>query len=340
MQHSKLISGHQKIKTQWMVLGIGAMLMAIKFAAYLLTGSNAILSDALESIINILAGGFGLYSLYLSAKPRDHDHPYGHGKIEFISATAEGIMICLAGLAIIYKSVYNFIYPGEIEHLAWGIGLIALSGLVNFIMGKYAVATGKKGSSLALEASGAHLIADAYTTAGVVGGLLIVWLSGIYWMDNVVAMLMALLIVRNGFVILKRSVGGIMDEADFELNKKVIAHIQDQRKADWIDVHNFRVIKYGEVIHIDCHMTLPWYYDIKQSHGTMESLERCISEAIDNPVETFIHIDPCEPVSCPVCAVADCPYRQAPNNQTIKWTLENVIKNRKHSLETEQKENA
>jgi cation diffusion facilitator family transporter len=327
----------EKIKTQWLVLGLGVVLMLIKFGAYLLTNSNAILSDALESIVNILAGAFGLFSLYLSAKPRDIDHPYGHGKIEFISATAEGIMIALAGIGIIYKSIYNLIHPTELEQLGLGLLLVAISGVLNFGMGKYAQLVGKRGRSLALEASGAHLISDAYSTVGIVVGLGIVLWTKIFWLDSIIAIGMGLFIMISGYRILKKSVAGIMDEADFKLNKKVIHHIQQHRQADWIDVHNFRVIKYGEIIHIDCHMTLPWYYDIRESHGTMLQLENCINEALDNPVETFIHIDPCEPISCEVCSVQNCLHRQKPQQKTILWSLENVVKNRKHSIEIAKK---
>jgi cation diffusion facilitator family transporter len=327
---------NEKIKTQWLVLGLGIVLMLLKFGAFLLTHSNAILSDALESIVNILAGSFGLFSLYLSAKPRDIDHPYGHGKIEFISATAEGIMIGLAGIGILYKSIYNIIHPAELEQLGLGLILVLVSGILNFAMGKYAISVGKKGTSLALVASGAHLISDAYSTAGIVVGLMIVLLTDILWLDNVIAILMGIFIMVSGYRILKKSVAGIMDEADFKLNEKVIQHIQKNRQPDWIDVHNFRVIKYGEVIHIDCHMTMPWYYDIRQSHYCMLQLEACINDALSNPVETFIHIDPCEPISCEVCSVQNCPHRQKPQQKTIAWTLVNVVKNRKHSLEYDQ----
>lgn len=320
----------EKINLQWWILGLGLCLMAAKFTAYFITLSNAILSDALESIVNILAGGFGLYSLYLSAKPRDQDHPYGHGKVEFISATAEGLLIIIAGIAITYKAIMGFIRPGVMNDLGYGIILIAISGILNYAMGLYAIRKGRKGHSLALEASGEHLVSDAYSTLGVVLGLLVIFWTKIIWIDNVIALVMAFIIMRSGLSIVKRSVAGIMDEADFKLNKKVIAHIQANRQPEWIDVHNFRVIKYGEVIHIDCHMTMPWYYSIRESHDKMQSLEASIRASIANPIETFIHIDPCETSSCKICALEACPHRKEAYRKNVEWTLENVMRNKKH----------
>lgn len=321
---------NEKINTQWLVLLLGLVLMGTKFTAYYLTNSNAILSDALESIVNIIAGGFGLYSLYLSAKPRDFDHPYGHGKIEFISSTIEGAMIIIAGIMIGYKAIYAIIYPQEIQELGLGIILVAISGVLNYLMGVFAVRKGRSNHSLALEASGEHLKSDAYSTVGILVGLLFIFLTGYTWMDNVVAIIMGIFIMYNGYHIVKRSLAGIMDEADFELNKQVIEHINQHRQAEWIDVHNFRVIKYGAIIHIDCHMTMPWYFTLQQSHDGMKAFEDCLQKSVTNPVETFIHVDPCIPSSCNICEIADCPVRKFPFRKKIEWTMENITANQKH----------
>lgn len=283
---------NEKIHVQWMILILGLVLMSMKFLAFYITKSNAILSDALESIVNIVAGSFGLFSLYLSAKPRDIDHPYGHGRIEFISSSVEGIMIIVAGGLIINEAIQAIINPHPIEELGLGIILIAVSGVLNYLMGVYAVKRSKKNLSLALEASGEHLKTDAYSTVGILLGLFLIFFTGFLWIDNVVAIIMGLLIIYNGLLIVKKSTAGIMDEADFELNKKIVDHINIHRQNEWIDVHNFRVIKYGEVIHIDCHMTMPWYYTLQESHDKMKSFESCLQNSIENPVETFIHIDP------------------------------------------------
>jgi len=324
-------SSNEKIKTQWWVLSLGIVLMSAKFAAYYFSHSNAILSDALESIVNIVAGAFGLYSLYLSSKPRDEDHPYGHGKIEFVSATVEGALIIIAGLIIGYKAIMAFIHPQPLGQLGLGIILIAISGALNYLMGHYAVKQGEKSHSLALEASGEHLKSDAYSTIGILAGLFIIYLTGVVWLDNVIALIMGAIIIISGGKILKRSLAGIMDEADFDLNLKVVEHINENRREDWIDVHNFRVIKYGGIMHIDCHITMPWYYTLKQSHDGMKDFESCLQNSLTTPVESFIHIDPCVPTSCSICQVRACPHRQHPFVRKVDWTLENIIANKKHS---------
>jgi cation diffusion facilitator family transporter len=332
---SKGVSNNEKIRVQAFIFGTGILLMALKFAAYLLTGSNAILSDALESIVNIVAGGFGLYSLILAAKPKDEDHPYGHGKIEFVSATIEGSLIIIAGGLIIYKATMAFFNPKPLEQLGFGILLIAISGIVNMLMGILAIRKGKKGSSLTLEASGQHLLSDTYSTGGILLGLLLLYFTGEAWIDSVVAIIMGIVIIINGTRIIKKSMAGIMDEADFQLVEEVVQKLDAVRKPSWIDVHNFRVIKYGEGLHFDCHMTLPWYYTLQEAHDEMKALENVINEAVENSVESFIHTDPCMPFSCEICSMPNCKERQKPQQQRVDWTLANVMFNSKHRLTVE-----
>lgn len=323
----------EKIAVQSFTLVVGFILLAVKFFAFFKTNSNAVLTDALESIINIVAGGFGLYSLYLASKPHDEDHPYGHGKIEFISASIEGSLIFSAGIIMIIKAGYNFFFPITIGHLDIGLILIVISGIINFIIGNIAVKNGEKNSSLTLIASGEHLRADAYTSVGLLIGLGLILLTGYKWLDNVVAILMGFLIIYSGFKILKKSVAGIMDEADFALLDKVVYHLNDKRRENWIDIHNLRIIKFGEKIHIDCHTTIPWYFNANEVHDELKLVEENIKEIIPNNLETFIHADPCHPKSCKSCYKTGCTVRTSPFEQKIEWTLENVMKNEKHFLE-------
>jgi cation diffusion facilitator family transporter len=322
----------EKIAVQTFALAIGLIILVVKFYAFFKTNSNAILTDALESIINIVAGGFGLYSLYLAAKPHDEDHPYGHGKIEFISASIEGSLIFTAGIAMIIKSTYNFFKPVEITSLDIGLILVVISGIINFGLGHYAKKSGEKNSSLTLIASGEHLKSDAYTSIGLLIGLGFIYMTKIYWMDNVVSILMGLLIIFSGFNILKKSVAGIMDEADFSLLDKVVIHLNENRRENWIDIHNLRIIKFGEKIHIDCHTTIPWYFNANEVHDELKLVEESIKDIIPNNLETFIHADPCLPKSCKSCYKSDCKVRQSVFEQKIVWSLENVMKNEKHYL--------
>ncbi|MCB0507162.1 MAG: cation diffusion facilitator family transporter [Chitinophagales bacterium] len=322
----------EKILIQTITLLVGLILLSTKFYAYFITNSNAILTDALESIVNIIAGGFGLYSLYLAAKPNDQDHPYGHGKIEFISASIEGSLIAATGFVMIIKSSYNFFVPKQIHHLDIGLYLIVISGCINFILGYFAQRSGKKNSSLTLVASGQHLKTDAYTSIGLLIGLGIVLITKIFWLDNVIAIIIGLIIIYSGYKILKRSVAGIMDEADFALLEKVVKQLNANRRENWIDIHNLRIIKFGEKIHIDCHTTIPWYFNAIEIHDELKLVEYNIKEIIPNNLETFIHADPCVPESCKSCYKVNCAERRFPFEHKIEWTLENVMKNEKHHL--------
>lgn len=313
-----------------MLLG-GLVLLLAKFWAWWLTNSNAILTDALESIINVVAGGFALFSLWLSAQPRDENHPYGHGKIEFLAAGFEGALILLAGLLILYKSVYNLVHPQPLQQLDLGILLVAISGLANFFLGSWLKREGKKGHSLILVADGAHLQSDAWSSLGLLVGLGILYFTGWAWLDSLTAMIFGGVILFTGLRLVRTSIAGIMDEADHELISQLVEALQARRHDNWIDLHNFRVIKYGSTLHIDCHVTLPWYFRLTESHREVVRLEELTQDLCARPVELFIHTDPCEPpASCHICRKADCPVRKAPFEAEVEWTLENIILNERH----------
>jgi cation diffusion facilitator family transporter len=315
---------------QLIALIIGLALMGVKMVAWWVTGSNAILSDALESIINIVAGGFGWYSLLLAAKPKDANHPYGHGKIEFLSAGFEGALITIAGIAIIAKGIYNFFYPQQLEFLRTGAYLTAFSGAVNYLMGWKLEHEGEKAKSLILKASGKHLQSDAWSSLGILMGLALVIYTQYQLLDNILAIFFGAMIIYTGFGLIRRSVAGVMDEADPALIKALIAKIQENRSPNWIDIHNFRVITYGRNLHIDCHLTLPWYLNTEASHAEVKKLEMQSRNFGNFPVEWFIHVDPCKPSSCHLCSKDDCAVRQHPFEKQVEWTLENVMINKPH----------
>lgn len=309
----------------------GIALMGAKFYAWWLTNSNAILTDALEGSINVMAGAFALYSLVLAAKPRDENHPYGHGKVEFISAGFEGGMIFLAGLLIIGKGIYNLIYPQPIEKLGVGIVLVAMSGIINYLLGYFLEKQGKASNSLILTADGRHLKSDAYSSAGLLVGLGIIYVTNLAWIDNLTAILFGAIILYTGFKLLRESIAGIMDEADYQLIENMVKHLEKHRNQNWIDVHNFRVIKYGTTLHVDCHVTLPYYFPTRQSHDEVKNFEQVVNESSQSPVELFVHIDPCEPPkNCVICRKMDCLVREADFELNIQWTLENLMKNERH----------
>jgi cation diffusion facilitator family transporter len=311
---------------------MGVVLLCLKFLAYFITHSVAILTDALESIVNVLAGFIGWYSLHVSAKPRDEEHPYGHGKAEFVSATFEGTFIFLAGIFIIYQAVNNLIHPQQLHQLDWGILLIAVSGLMNFLAGKLAVKTGGKSNSMAITASGKHLMSDAYSTIALLVGLAILSITKIPWIDSVVAIIFSGIILYTGYKILRESIAGIMDEADAGLLKELVDFLNKNRRINWIDMHNLRVIKYGSQLHLDCHLTLPWYFNLLEAHKEIDALYDLVSNHFGNQIEIFVHTDPCMPFSCKLCKKEDCAVRQHPFQQKIDWTMENIFVDKKHAI--------
>ena len=308
------------------------MLLLVKTFAWYLTGSVAVLTDAFESIVNVVAGLIGVYSLYVSAKPMDLDHPYGHGKAEFISAAIEGSMISIAGVLIIYEAINNLIHPHEIKKLDYGIILVAITGLINYIAGAVCIKTGKKNNSLALISSGKHLQTDTWSTLGIVVGLILILFTNLVWLDSAIAILFSLFILFTGYKILRSSVAGIMDEADTILLDKMVQMLNTNRRANWIDLHNLRIIKYGSRIHLDCHLTVPWYLNVHEAHAEIDALSALVKNEYGESVELFVHSDGCLDFSCNICTKTDCNVRQHPFEKKVVWTMENISSNRKHHL--------
>ena len=322
----------QNFEMQKVVALTGVVLFVTKLIAWYLTNSVAILTDALESTINVISGFIGLYSLYLSAQPKDANHPYGHGKVEFLSAAIEGTLISVAGIIIIFEAINNLKHPHHIEKLDVGIILVALTAIVNFLIGQFAINKGKANNSLALIASGKHLQSDTYSTIGIIIGLILLFLTKISWLDSAVALLFAVIIIITGYKILRSSVAGMMDEADESLLTEVVENLNQARKENWIDLHNLRIIKYGGVLHLDCHLTVPWYLNVHEAHVEVEALDRIVKQHYGESVELFVHTDGCLDFSCQICSKADCNVRKHPFESRIEWNVSNISTNEKHRL--------
>lgn len=308
-------------------------LFAIKLLAWYLTGSVAILTDMLEYTINVISSLIGLYSLQISAIPRDLNHPYGHGKAEFISAAIEGLLMVLSAFVIVYQAIQSLRQHHVITELDRGIYLVALTAVINYAAGFYAVRKGKRSGSPALEATGRHMKSDTHATIGVVMGLALIFITHLSWIDSAVALLFAIIIVVSGYRILRSSIAGIMDEADMELLKKLVAKLQSHRRPNWIDLHNLRIVKYGVTLHLDCHMTVPWYMNIRAAHQEIDALTQLAKENFDDTIELQVHTDDCQEFSCRICSKTDCPVRQHNFEKRIDWTVQNISRNRKHRIE-------
>ncbi len=320
------------VRIQRYIALLSVVLFAGKMLAWWLTGSVTVLTDALEGIVNVVAGFLGLFSVILSAMPRDTNHPYGHGKVEFISSAVEGTLIMVAGCVIIYEAIHQLLLPHQIQNLNTGLIIIAAAGLFNFLAGKYAVKQGKKLHSMVLESAGSHLLSDAYSTIAVIAGVILLLLTNnrFPWLDSAVALVFAVITIVTGYKVLRRSISGMMDEMDMGMLKKVISAVQQNRKTQWVDLHNLRVIQYGELMHIDAHLTLPWYQQVVDADKEIHALEDLIQSHFSNRVELFIHIDSCMPYQCRLCAMSNCPQRQEAYVTQMEWTIENVWADSKH----------
>jgi cation diffusion facilitator family transporter len=298
---------------------IGAGLMAIKFIAYYLTDSAAILSDALESIINVVAAGFALGSIIVAAKRPDPTHPYGHGKVEFFSAGFEGALIVLAALGIFYAAWPRLFHPQAIPKLERGLLLIVGTALVNLILGAVLVLVGRRTKSIVLIADGKHVLTDVYTTVGVVLGLVAVYLTGWNWLDGAVAVLVGLNILVTGARLVHQAASGLMDTSDPGLLEEICRVIADNRRPMWIDIHQLRARRAGTRVFIDFHLILPRDLVLEASHAEVKALEKILNDHYEGQADILIHADPCMDPECPICGHEPCDHRLAGTTMQPLW---------------------
>ncbi|NOX67234.1 MAG: cation transporter [Chlorobi bacterium] len=312
-----------KLKAAKISLIVGSFLLVVKFAAYFITDSTAILSDAAESVINIVASAVALYSVILSSKPADKDHPYGHGNIEYFSAGFEGFLIALAGVVIIYTSIIRIIAGTQPSKLGIGIFLIAASSIINLILSLYLIKNGKKTDSLALIADGKHILTDVYTSGGIIIGLIIVMFTDIYIFDPIIAMLVAVNIFFTGSKLVRQSVGGLMNEVEPETLSKISQILIDIRRSYWIDLHELRFWRSASRTFIDFHLVLPFYFSIKRAHDSDDLISVKIKEVLPDS-QIKIHLDYCGYELCKFCEYQECNVRAEELSTEYKWDQERL----------------
>jgi len=316
---SKVNFNFQKI-----IAAVGVILLSVKFAAYFMTGSVAILTDALESIVNVIAAFVGLYALYISAMPPDKDHPFGHGKIENISAAIEGSMITIAGLIIVYESIYSFFHPGEIRQLDFGLVIIAAAALVNYIVGRAAIAKGKKNRSPALVASGKHLCSDTLSSVGIIIGLLVVYVLLAFgydaaWLDSSIAIVFGIIIGYTGIKVLKQSMDDSMDKTDEVLLEDITKLLNEYRHDDWIDLYRLRMIKYGHKIYVDLHLVLSMDMTVEHAEHENDELAEALKSRFGDSVEISMTPVSCHGKMCRYCQ-RNCLGRSHEFEKYLTWT--------------------
>ncbi len=313
-----------KIHVQRCIVGISLLLLIGKFIAFFITNSVGILTDALESIVNVVAGCITLYSIIIAARPCDRAYPFGHGKVELISASVEGLLIIVAGGVICYEGIRRLFLPVQVVQLDVGIWIVALSGLVNYLLGWYSVRLGKRYDSIALVAGGRHLQSDTYSSVGLVLGLLVLYWTGLGWVDSALALLFGSIIIYTGIRILRTTVANLTDKADMRVLKMIQEELMIHRREDWIDVRNMKVLKYGKAFFVDCDLILPWYYDVRKGHKVCEGVADIIAMKLFPSIRLSIHVDPCSEDYCQSCILSECDKRCYPFVGLTPFTLERI----------------
>jgi cation diffusion facilitator family transporter len=315
-----------RLRAGMISLVVGAGLLWVKFFAYQLTGSTAVLSDALESIVNVVAAIFALVSLVVAGRPADRNHPYGHGKIEYFAAAFEGGLIAFAAILIIYEAGRGFFRSPELRQLDLGLVITLGAGLANAALGWFLIRTGRATQSLTLIADGKHVLSDFLTSLGVIGGLLLVRLTGIVWFDPLVAAIVGANLGWTGFWLVRHAAGGLLDEEDITLTGKLVKAFDAYRMPGIIRIHHLRAIRSGRVAHVDAHVVVPEYWPVDRAHVLAESFEERVMSACGVEGEIVFHIDPCHRAYCAQCDVMDCPVRVVPFIARPPHTLDEAVR--------------
>lgn len=303
-----------------LVAGVG--IMAAKFIAYRLTGSSAILSDALESIVNVVAAAFAIGSILFAGRPADRGHPYGHGRIEFFSAAFEGGLIAFAAVVIAVHAIGSLVRGAEIRELGAGLVITAAAGTLNAILGWFLMRIGKKTRSLILIADGKHVLSDFLTTVGVVLALLLVKVTHVRQLDPIVAILVSASLARTGFGLVRHSARALLDEEDTRLLQSILDAGEKVRTPGIIRLHHLRAIRIGRFAHVDAHLVVPQFWSVEEAHDHADRFEKRLLDSRAIEGEVLFHVDPCRLLYCDLCDLEACPIRTRPFIKRPAMTLE------------------
>lgn len=300
------------------------LIFGLKLGAYKITGSTAVLSDALESVVNVIASIVALFVVRYASQPADSQHPYGHGKAESFSSAFEGGLIFFAAIMIIGESGKALFFHEPTQKLEIGLLVVGAAALLNLALGLYLKRVGTAHHSEALQASGAHVMSDVLTTAGVMVGLGLVMLTGLQWLDPVIAIAVGLQLAYSGFKIVRGSLGILLDEQDEEILSDLTRSLEQNRSPGIIDIHHLRTIRSGHFHHVDAHLVVPQFWDVSQVHELTHEFETRVVQDYNFDGELAFHVDPCKKSYCSTCDVLDCPIRQQPLKAKQTFTVKSL----------------
>lgn len=271
-------------------------LIILKLIAGIISGSVSIISEAIHSSMDLVAAIIAFFSVRVSTKPADKEHPYGHGKIENVSGVIEGVLIFVAAFLIIEEAIKKLIHPTKIEDTLIAVGVMLFSAVVNTLVSRQLYKVAKEEDSIALEADALHLKTDVYTSLGVGVGLLLLKLTGIYLLDPIVALLVALLIIKESWELCNNAFHPLLDKRLADEEEDRIKGVLAKYQAEIIDYHQLRTRKAGSTRHIDFHLTVYEDLSVRESHDLCERIEDDIEAVLKNSI-VHIHIEPAEPLA-------------------------------------------
>lgn len=281
-------------KFAYLSIAAAVITIALKFSAYLYTGSMGLLSDALESCVNLIAAIVALIMIHIAEKPADEGHEFGHTKAEYFSSAIEGGLIMVAAFSIIWSAVPRLFAPQPIENVGLGLAISVSASIVNLGVAIVLLKNAKTHHSLLLEADGKHLMTDVWTSAGVIIAVLLVNLTGLLILDPIIAVLVALNIIWTGFSLLKRSANGLMDASISEGELKMVTNYLDGVSSDEFEYHSLMSRQAGQRKFISLHLLVPGAWSVQKGHDLAEHIEETIEDMFTEPVTVSTHIEPIE----------------------------------------------
>lgn len=293
--HNDLMQDRASLtKFAWISIAAAVATITLKAGAYYLTGSVGLLSDAIESFVNLAGAVMALFMLIIAARPADDDHVYGHSKAEYFASVTEGILILGAAIGIITTAVQRLLNPQAIEQLGLGLAVSIAASVVNFVVARILLKAGKERQSISLEADAHHLMTDVWTSVGVIGGVAIAGLTGWNLLDPIVAIVVALNIIWTGYQLVRRSVSGLMDEALPVHEQTVIQKVMAKYKEKGVNFHALRTRQAAARRFMSVHVLVPGEWTVHDAHHIAEDFENDVRSALGGVITVFTHLEPAE----------------------------------------------
>lgn len=292
-EHNDLMKNRASLtRFAWLSIGAALATIVLKAVAYLLTGSVGLLSDAIESLVNLAGAIMALGMLAIAARPADESHVYGHSKAEYFASVTEGLLILGAAIGIISAAVSRLLQPRELEQLGIGLGVSIAASVINLIVARILLREGRNRRSITLEADARHLMTDVWTSVGVIGGVAMVGLTGWRILDPLIAIAVALNIIWTGIQLVRRSISGLMDAALPETEQSLIQNVMEKYRQKGVDFHALRTRQAAARRFVSVHMLVPGDWTVHDAHHVAEDFEADIRQALEGVVTVFTHLEP------------------------------------------------